>query len=525
MRAPLRRLVAASLLALPPLMACPAPKTAADAGPARLPVGTFPSGFMWGTAVAGFQVEAGCPTVSADICEDRHSDWYHFVTSPTLRVDPNTHLAGQDISASPGFYELYPQDVVRADQELHNNALRFGLEWSRIFAQPTFGVTDFAALRAMANPQALQFYHDLLTALSAHGLKPLVTVNHYTLPDWIHDAEGCHANLDACTERGWLDDRLVPEIAKFAGFVGQEFGAQVDLWATQNEPLAVVLPGYLFPSETRTNPPAVSFRLAQARQVMANMQVGHARMYDALKAADVQDVDNDGVAARIGLVFAVAPVLPMHPDSLADQAVVQDVNYLYNTAYLNGTIRGDFDPELDGTWEHREDMAGRMDWIGVNYYTRVVVEASSDGQPVFPEFSPLTTFNPLTVDQGPDYAHGMYDAIKLVQSYNLPIIVTENGAADPDDNGRGTQFMVEHLTYLSHAISEGAPVQGYFWWSLMDNFEWNHGMTIRMGLYAVSATDPAKIRTARQSVATYGRIAQGNALPADLMASHPVPSP
>jgi beta-glucosidase/6-phospho-beta-glucosidase/beta-galactosidase len=141
---------------------------------------------------------------------------------------------------------------------------------------------------------------------------------------------------------------------------------------------------------------------------------------------------------------------------------------------------------------------------------------------VFPELSTRTAFNPLTVDQGADHAKGIYDAMMLAQSYGVPILVTENGAADPDDNGHGSQFLVEHLTWLSRAIRDGADVRGYLWWTLTDNIEWNHGMDIRMGLYAVAKDDPFKARLARQTVGTFKRIADGNVIPSDLLGRHPV---
>lgn len=488
-----------------------------------LAAGEFPAGFLWGTAVAGFQVEAGCPTVPAAECEDRNSDWYQFVMSPEARMDDGAHLSGQDVSAGPGFYELYASDIGRMKTDLKVGAFRMGLEWSRIFPTATFGITGFDALKAAANPQALAFYHAVLAELRTQGITPLVTLNHYSIPLWLHDGMACHRNLNTCTERGWLDARMVDELAKFSGFAAQEFGGEVDLWATQNEPMAVVLAGYVFPTPTRTNPPWVNFQLAAGRQVMATMQVAHARQYDAVKAADTVDADGDGQASRVGLVQNLAAVLPRNPESVADQAAAEGANYLYNVAFLEGTIRGKYDPDLDGVPEDRPDMAGRMDYLGVNYYTRIIVEGTSDGLPALPELSPLTTFNPLTLDQGPIYPRGIYDVVKLAQGYGLPIIITENGAEDPMDNGTGSRFVVEHLTHLQRAIAEGANVQGYFWWTLTDNLEWNHGMDIRMGLYAVDKDDPMKARVARRTVGVYARIVEANRIPADLMATYPVP--
>src|SRR5207302_10488935 len=93
----------------------------------------FPRGFLFGTAVAGFQVEMGCPTLSATQCEDRASDWYQWITRPELVADSSLHLSGDPPAAGPGFFELYQQDLDRARNELHSNAIRISLEWSSIF--------------------------------------------------------------------------------------------------------------------------------------------------------------------------------------------------------------------------------------------------------------------------------------------------------------------------------------------------------------------------------------------------------
>src|SRR5438552_8785235 len=145
----------------------------------------FPRDFLWGTAIAGFQVEMGCPTAPAPDCEDRASDWYAWITRPELLADASTHLAGTPPSGGPGFFELYPHDLDRASGELHSNALRLSIEWSRVFPVSTIGVQD---LHSVASASALAYYHAVFAAMKARGLMPLVTLNHYTLPAWLHDA-------------------------------------------------------------------------------------------------------------------------------------------------------------------------------------------------------------------------------------------------------------------------------------------------------------------------------------------------
>ena len=251
--------------------------------------------------MAGFQVDMGCPTLPAEQCEDRNSDWYAWVSTPSLQEDETTHLSGQPVSIGPGHWELYAEDYARARNELHNNAHRLSIEWSRIFPAPTFGIEGHDALKAIANASAIEHYHQQFASLKTHGLKPLVTLNHYTLPTWIHDAVGCHQDLSTCSPKGWVDrETTVREIAKYAGFVAREFGAEVDLWATLNEPMAVVLPGYIYPSAERTNPPGVMLNSEAAKIVMQALIEAHARMYDAVREEDTQDADGNGSPRRSG---------------------------------------------------------------------------------------------------------------------------------------------------------------------------------------------------------------------------------
>src|SRR5262245_45090891 len=143
---------------------------------------SFSRGFLFGTAVAGFQVDMGCPTLPASACEDPNSDWYQFITSPVT----NGVLSGDPASAGPGEWELYASDLDLVSQGLGGNAFRMSFEWSRIFPTATDAAEGYDALKALANPDALAHYHAMLAAVRARGLKPLVTLNHYTLPTWIH---------------------------------------------------------------------------------------------------------------------------------------------------------------------------------------------------------------------------------------------------------------------------------------------------------------------------------------------------
>jgi beta-galactosidase len=473
--------------------------------------------FLFGVAISGFQADMGCPTLPPEVCADTGTDWYRFILSPEILRDPLTFVSGQDPArVGPGHWELYETDFDLAAKELHLNAFRTSLEWSRIFPSPTFGVEGYENLRALADPEAVDHYHQVFRAMRARGLTPFVTLNHYTLPAWIHDGVGCHFDLEACSPRGWLEgERMVAEIAKFAGFAAQEFGGEVDLWATQNEPLAVLLPGYLYPSPERTNPPAVLLEAGAMKAALGSMVEAHARMYDAVKAGDQADADRDGRCAEGGIVYAMAPVFPKDPDKPLDREAARNVFYLWNEAFLNAVLLGRFDGELNGEAVLREDLAGRMDFMGINYYARITVE----GLPFsfLPSLSPLANFNPLTLSYAV-YPRGLYEMADWVRSRKeIPVYITENnGQNDPENTlEKENKALVEHLYWLSYARDRGVDIRGYFYWALMDNFEWNRGMA-PYGLFRVDPEDPLKRRVARETAVLYSEIVRTGILPPEL---------
>jgi beta-glucosidase/6-phospho-beta-glucosidase/beta-galactosidase len=461
----------------------------------------------------------GCPSVPAAECEDPNSDWYRFVTSTVTVSRGSNFLAGDPPSKGPGFYELYESDLDLA-KSLGLDSFRFSFEWSRIFPESTIGVEGFDALEARASASGLAYYHRLLAAMKARGLRPLATLHHYTIPTWMHDAVGCNTDLAHCSPRGWLETSIVKEIAKYAGFAAREFGGEVDLWATENEPFAVMFPGFLAPTAYRTNPPAASLKFDEAKTALFAMIDAHARMYDAIKANDQADADGDGKASEVGIVYNIAPVAAKDPSKALDRRAADNVFYLYNTLFLNAVLKGEVDMTISRKPVLRPDLAGKSDYLGVNYYTRIVVEGETD--PLFPDFSPLTTFNVLTLEQGAPYPRGIYDAVMFVKNTypGVPIIITENGAdASMSDT---TPFLVQHLEWLKRAIDDGAPVRGYHWWTLMDNYEWNHGMSIRLGLFAVDGNNQQKTRTKRPVADAYRRIAALHTVPQDLASEYPI---
>lgn len=499
-------------------------------------VGTFPKGFGFGTAIAGFQVEMGCPTMPAALCEDRGSDWYQYITTPRILDNDLLHMSKDPPSVGPGFFETYAEDIARAggqgEGELGSQVLRMSVEWSRVFPRATFGVSRFEDLRRLADADALRFYHDVFAQLRARGMRASVTVNHYSLPLWIHDGNMCNegvvpgSGMSACIaagKAGWADpnrSRIVDEMAKYAGFLAREFGGEVDEWATLNEPFsAVVVAGYLVSSEMRSNPPGLThawMNVGAAKTAYLAMIEAHARSYDAIKANDLVDADGDGRPAEVGVVYAFTKITPL-TDNDGDAKAAANADYFFHDMMMDGFALGKVDEDWDKAPHARTvraDLANRLDWLGVNYYFGF--EAQSTVVTALPFISPHIDFNMLREFDG-DAPGGLYDVLARARRYGKPMVVSETGFVQKDAR-KAAAWTVRTLEETRRAIDDGMDVRGYYAWTLMDNYEWNHGGGMRMGLYAV---DPStKARSLRESGRAFAEIAKARDIPPALSAKY-----
>lgn len=462
------------------LLACSgADPASTDSGPAAEPR-DVPADFWWGTATAGFQVDMGCPDQD-DACIDVASDWYAWVTSPVITEQDALHVTGEPLDVGPGMWTLFEEDVARMQAD-GMTAYRMSLEWSRLF--PDAAAADAQSvddLVPLADPDAVARYHEMFAALRDAGIEPVVTLNHYTLPLWIHDTVGCHTDPDDCTARGvdgWVtSDTIVPHIGRYAGYAAREFGGEVDTWITLNEPYATTIAGYIQPGEDRSAPPGLSLDFARGVAVAKHQIEGHAAMVDAVRAEDTTDASGDGTSQQVGLVLNMAVFQAADPEREADVLAAEHADYIYHQLYFDAVTTGAWDDDVDGVVDQtRSDLAGRLDFIGINYYNRVFVTGLgfplSDDLPLF-DFYPEFSWDP--------YPEGLGMVIERASAWDLPIVVTENGT--PYVEERGAEVLDGHLASMVEAMDAGIDVRGYFYWSYIDNYEWNHGMDLRFGLY------------------------------------------
>lgn len=426
---------------------------------------TFPPDFLWGTATSSHQVEGG----------NQNNQW-------TAWEHAGHVFEGQVSGDACAWWQGRAEEDFARAQSMHNNALRLSIEWSRVEPEP--GVWDVAALDR---------YRTMLLDLRSRGMEPMVTLHHFTNPLWLEE------------RGGWLYEDVARLFARYAVKVVQALGDLVKLWCTINEPMVYAAQSYLF----GYFPPRHN-SMDEVVQVVASMVQGHVEAYHAIKAIQP--------AAQIG--FA------KHQISLAvGIPVVGDVGrrifrYLFNEAifgpFNTGVLR-----MLPGKSVKIPEAKGALDWIGLQYYARHHIRIALNR----PDQFFIDQYVPSHVPQGPDRWGELVPEESLTRIKHLyklvrkPVYVTEMGVPDEDSSIRPA-YLARTLRSVWQATMHSMPVKGFFFWSLVDNFEWSEGYDprFRFGLYGVDFT--TQERTERLSAQLYRAICGANALTADAVRTY-----
>lgn len=453
------------------------------------PKAPFPDGFLFGSAMAPYQVEGGLI----------NTDWYQWESLCDS-------CSGESAEDGPDFWTHYAADFERA-QSIGNNAVRLGIDWSRVFpTEESFPDSPDA--------EAVAQYHDILRVARMRGLEPMVTLVHFALPTWLSDLS------DPNSKNGWEDESIIAAFETWSAWVGGEFGDQVDLWITINEPFVNITGGWI----SGDVPPGKALEIDLALAVGLNMVRAHARGYDALHGADASDADGDGEAARVSIAKHNRVFLPRDPERPRQVEAAKMLSYLLNDYFLEAVVFGNIDNNFDydfddvGDVTDDETLKGRLDFIGLNYYgvTLVIDTANDDNFPLIglPLINDLERHDfdaPISDFGWSLYAAGLREVLDGLARYERSIMITENGLADASDTMRG-RFLVEHLYELQRAIEDGIDIEGYFHWSLIDNFEWASGYCPRFGLFHVDFESSDKTRTIGAGAQIYKRIIDANAV-------------
>lgn len=328
---------------------------------------------------------------------------------------------------------------------LNLGGYRMGIEWARI--EPEEG---------KFNKEEIEHYRKILQKLKDNNIKVVLTLWHWTNPVWVRD------------QGGWTNKKTVDDFARYCELVVKELSGLVDFWVTLNEPMIHVFNGYLL----KKFPPALCAPL-KAWRVFKNLAEAHKRAYRA--------IHDKYPPACVSITQIVNYFEPARKWCLPEILIAKTAHYFWNDLFLR-------------------KIKKELDYIGFDYYFH-------DRMIWRPPFR--KNLNKEINDMGWEiYPEGIYHVLKYLDKYKLPLYVMENGLPDEDDDQR-EQFILKHLQYVHQAISEGVDACGYFYWSLLDNFEWAAGWGPKFGLYKVDRKNNFK-RIARPSSRVYAKICKTN---------------
>ena len=428
----------------------------------NLSVLSFPPGFLWGTACSAYQVEG----------DNRNNDWWIWEQTPGHISD------GSGAGLACDWWRAAEQDFDLATR-MGQNAQRLSIEWSRV--EPQEGAWS---------GQAFARYREMLIGLRQRGIEPMVTLHHFTNPLWL------------VGKGGWETEEVVPLFIRYVGRVVGELGDLVSLWCTINEPNVYAYESYL----KGVAPPGKS-DLTAALRVLRTMLLAHGQAYQTIHSLSKE--------ARVGIAHHVRVFEPAHSASIPDRWVARILDSVFNELAMQALATGVLHFPLSFLCVHVPALVDSMDYIGLNYYTRdlVAFDYRKPGD-LFARFCRPEAAPMSDGDYGEVHPSGLYAVLKRYGRYGKPIYVTENGLPDSDDDQRPS-FLLSHLASLHRAVSEGVDVRGYFHWTLVDNFEWSRGWSLRFGL--VELDRDSQGRRLRRSGELYSEICTAGAISEDMV--------
>lgn len=423
----------------------------------------FPKDFYWGVATSSHQVEGGNVNDWSEwekknaekLAQEAEKKFSHLKNWQEIKEqaqNPQNYISGRACD----HYNRYEEDFDIA-KSLGHNAHRFSIEWSRI--EPEEGKWD---------EKEIEHYREVIKALRSRGIEPFVTLWHWTLPIWLSK------------KGGWLNENSPKYFERYCSKIINSYDSNlVRFWITLNEPEIYATLSYL----TGVWPPQKKNLFSYFR-VIGNLIKAHKKACEAIKKINSE--------VRIGIAK----------------------NNVYFEAYRGGFINKIFKKIIYWWWNFYflNQISDAQDFIGLNHYFHNTIKFSLLK-------SPKNWFNQNENKKISDigwelYPEGIYYVLKDLKKYQKPIYIMENGLADAKDENR-EWFIKESLKNVVKAISKGVNVNGYLYWSLLDNFEWEKGFWSRFGLVEIdySASGGKTLeRKIRPSAYEYAKIIKDNYL-------------
>jgi beta-glucosidase len=451
----------------------------------------FPKGFLWGAATAAYQIEGAVHEDGRGV-----SIWDTFAHEPGRIHHDDTGDIATD------HYHRLDEDLDLMHR-IGLGAYRFSVAWPRIKPDGIGPV----------NQRGVDFYRRLVDGLLERSIVPALTLYHWDLPQTLQDRGGW-TNRDVAD---WFTDYVVA--------VHEALGDRVPLWITLNEPWVTAWAGH----GAGVHPPGQRDS-ASALAVTHHLLLAHGRAAQAIRA---------GRSGRVGISLNLTPCPPASADE-ADVEAARRADAYYNRQFLEPLFRGRYPEDHWETFRSASDfefvrdgdldvISNSLDFLGVNYYTRLTVAAApaqSDGSQSrsFPsELEAKVVPAPGVASTALGWAiepDGLTELLTRIRDeYTaVPLYVTENGAAYHDyvnpegtvDDPERVQFLEAHVRAAHKAIEAGVDLRGYFVWTLMDNFEWTQGYLARFGLAYVDYRTQTRIP--KRSASWYAEVIRRNGL-------------
>ena len=429
----------------------------------------FPPGFVFGAATAAYQIEGS----GFGGCGPCHWDTYAATPGNVVRAEDGTLACDH--------YHQWSADLDLL-KSANLDGYRFSTSWARVMPD---GVT--------INPEGVDFYDRLVDGMLERGLKPFQTLYHWEMPSALAD-KGGWANRDTCHR-----------FADFSEAITRTLGDRVASIATINEPWCVAWLSHFM----GIHAPGLRDIRAAAR-VMHHILLAHGLATQRLRGMG---------QPNLGIVLNFDHASPA-TNSPQDQAASDLWDGIFNRWFIEGITRQSYPqnvleglaPHMPANWQDDMPVIGqKLDWLGVNYYTRHL--HTHDASQPWPHLKDVPGDRPRTQMGWEIYPEGLHHFLtRMARDYvgNLPIYVTENGMANADQLQDGAvtdqireDFLFSHLAATRQAIADGANVRGFFYWSLLDNYEWAEGYEKRFGLVHVDFD--TLVRTPKSSYHTLAR--------------------
>jgi len=443
----------------------------------------FPKDFVWGVATASYQIEGAAREGGRG-----ESIWDRYCAIPGNVQDGDTGDVACD------HYHLFREDV-ELMRRMGVKAYRFSIAWPRVLPQG----------RGEVNEKGLAFYSELVDALLEAGIEPYVTLYHWDLPQALQDIGG------------WANHEMPEIFLAYAKLIFERLGGRVKHFITLNEPYCAAFLGHY---EGRMAPGLHDF--STAVRAAYHMYVGHGMVVKAFRES--------GLAGEIGIALNLMGRLPL-TDKPEDIEAARRADGYLNRWFIEPIMLGRYPQDMVELYQKAgvvlpafkpEDLAlmhQKLDFVGLNYYNDFWVKDAPERWPVrFVIENPKNM--PVTDRNWPITESGFADMLlRMKNEYGVEkIIVTENGASYPDvvslsgevEDGARCDYLHRHLLAMYEAMEKGAPVEGYFCWSLLDNFEWACGYSSRFGLVYVDYA--TQRRVVKRSGKLYSRVMMENAI-------------